>query len=106
MGAARDFDEVVAARRGVTFTLDERPWPLPLEMPHRALIYLDALVAEGGAGWIPTWKEMVALARHIWGDETVDDWLDAGVGVQRLSATVQWAVEQLSPKPGVTQEGP
>ena len=104
--SAHDFDELVRGREGVTFTLAGQEWPLPVELPHQALLYLDVLQAEKGAEWRLGWTEIVALARHIWDDPTVDGWLQAGVGVQRLSALVEWAVVQLTPRRGEPSESP
>jgi hypothetical protein len=102
---ARDFDELVRGRSEVTFTLCGRDWHLPPELPHRAMLYLDQLQSEGGLKLEPTWAQFEKLARLLWDDETVDTWLAAGLGGNRLVALIEWAFRQLGTPGGKPSGG-
>jgi hypothetical protein len=107
MGAARDFDAAVAHRKGDTFTLVGQEWPLPVELPHQAMLYLSALGEDKGPDAPLEYRDLCRLAELIWDEETVAGWHQAGAGVDRLTQLVEWAVRELtSPAPAVpTKEG-
>jgi hypothetical protein len=94
---ARDFDELVTGPGGpVTFTLAGQPWELPAELPHQAALYLDGLAHDKGDEYELSLGEIERMARMLFDDPTVDEWLRFGVGLTRLSAVVEWSLDQLS----------
>lgn len=94
---ARDFDELVAGPGGpVTFTLAGRTWELPVELPHQVALYLDGLAHDKGDEYELELGEIEKMGRMLFTDQVVDEWLQLGVGLTRLSAVVEWGLDQLA----------
>lgn len=91
----RDFDAALAAKKDRRFIVVGIESELPLELPHRAFLLLDRFAAEKPSTGTHVWDDLVAIARAIFGDDLVDRWIEAGIGVTRLAAVVEWGCAEL-----------
>jgi len=98
MGSIANLDALVEDRRGATVRVVGQEWPLPPELPHRALVYLDGLQGEHGPDYRLNYQETMLLARLIFGEETVAAWVEAGIGPDRLPGVVERTILYLAPR--------
>ena len=90
-----DFDAAIEAVEEVTYTVHGKTHALPKQLPHKAALLLEGWMRERGASKDVEVEDFTVLARAIFGDDKVEEWLEADMGTVQLGQMVEWSLSHL-----------